>query len=270
MNPRGDSTLYIDEIHRGSNLTGPNAAARLQIELEQRLSRGSGPFTVDFSGILTVDNEAVQVLVSASRLARKKNRTLMLSHPPLSLLERITAGGNGGQFGLASETLGEMKSVFAMLPEVKRGQPIVVPASLSAIQVIRDVVVQLAWEMGFSEAAIADIELCVGEATVNAVRYGSPNGIHDRLTVRFFEENDTLVIEIQDNGPGFELHRVPEPHAEKLRENGLGIFLMQSLVDRVEFRHNGGTTVRLEKHLTSGSATTSVSCPLEISIRSVL
>jgi anti-sigma regulatory factor (Ser/Thr protein kinase) len=42
---------------------------------------------------------------------------------------------------------------------------------------------------------------------------------------------------------------VPQPSAELLRENGLGVFLMRNLMDRVTFTREDGTTVRLEKRL---------------------
>lgn len=241
--------LYIDEIQRDSELSTPEQAEDLQNVLEQRMAQGKGPFTVDFSGIHSVGPDAYAVLIRSAQFAKSRGRTLTLSHPPRLLVRKIHESDQTELFGLTSDSLADLKDETGFSDGIIGGLPIVVPASLSAIQIIRDVVVNLAREMGFSELAIADIELCVGEAAVNAVRYGSPNGVNDRLTVRFFGEADRLVVEIRDAGKGFDPNGVPQPSAELLRENGLGIFLMRNLMDRVEFTCDKGTSVRLEKLL---------------------
>ncbi|MBW3623064.1 MAG: ATP-binding protein [Armatimonadetes bacterium] len=241
--------MYIDELQRESELSTPAQADALRHALEVRLARGEGPFTVDFSGIHSVGKDACQVLVRAAKTAHDQGRTLELSHPPRQLLRMIQDSGQAERFGLTAESLAELQDEAGIPAGVRGGLPIIVPANLGAIQVIRDVVVQLAREMGFCETAIADIELSVGEAAVNAVRYGSPNGTNDRLMVRFFEEADGLVVEIRDSGTGFDPEQVPQPSAPQLRENGLGIFLMRNLMDRVVFTQEGGLTVRLEKSL---------------------
>ncbi len=248
MAPKGNQILYIDEIYEGANLSGPIAASMLQNEMEWRLAHSSGPFTLDFSGVQMIDSEVFGVLEALARQALEAGRTLILNRPPLSLLRRIHETGLNGLFCMTGETL-DQNLGLGVPAGVKEGLPIIVPANLSAIQVVREVVVAMAREMGFDEATVADIELCVGEATVNAVRYGSPNGVTDRLTVRFLDDQGTLVVEILDMGPGFELAGVPRPKAEQMRESGLGLFLMQSLMDYAVFSYPGGTKVRLEKRL---------------------
>jgi serine/threonine-protein kinase RsbW len=249
METRREKKLYLDEIQRESEVSSRGQAQALRDALGRRLSEGSGPFTVDFSGIQSVGSEAYAVLAEAAKSANLRGRTLELSHPPMQLLRRIEQAGQLGLFGLTSDSLADLEKHSDFPNGIRCGFPIVVPASLSAIQVVRDVVVQIAREMGFSETAVADIELCVGEAAVNAVRYGSPKGIHDRLTVRFFGDEGRLVVEIKDTGAGFDPDGVPHPSAELLRENGLGVFLMRNLMDRVSFTQEGGTTVRMEKYL---------------------
>jgi len=249
MESRREKILYLDEIQRESEVSSRGQAQALHNALAQRLSEGEGPFTVDFSGIQSVGAEAFAVLVEASEAAHRFGRTLDLRHPPMQLLHRIEGAGQLELFGLTSDSIADLKKEGEFPNGLRHGFPIIVPASLSAIQVIRDVVVQIARDMGFTETAIADIELCVGEAAVNAVRYGSPKGVHDRLTVRFFGDGRRLTVEIKDAGAGFDAEGVPHPSAELLRENGLGVFLMRNLMDRVTFSREGGTTVRLEKLL---------------------
>jgi serine/threonine-protein kinase RsbW len=69
--------------------------------------------------------------------------------------------------------------------------------------------------------------------------------------VRAFTTDTSLVLEVMDEGAGFDLDQClvdptsPE-HIE--REDGRGLFLMTRLVDRVEQFSDGGNVVRLTLH----------------------
>jgi len=56
-----------------------------------------------------------------------------------------------------------------------------------------------------------------------------------------------LIVEVSDNGYGFDPDSVPLPMFSGLSEGGMGIFLMRTLVDSVEFRFGAGTIVQLIK-----------------------
>jgi anti-sigma regulatory factor (Ser/Thr protein kinase) len=100
---------------------------------------------------------------------------------------------------------------------------------------------------------IADIATAAGEALANAAEHG----YRPRGTIRVdacFRER-TIEITITDDGPGFFLKGpVSADRASSLSPRGYGLFLMQALVDAIEFRNNG-KTVWLQKRLrrTDGS-----------------
>ena len=100
----------------------------------------------------------------------------------------------------------------------------------------RHAVVDFARVHGFCDRDLADIECGVGEALGNAVEHGHrPSGLL-RLRCRF--EAGTLDIEVQDRGTGFDPEAVPAPAAQS-STRGFGIYIMRSLMDRVEFRRGG-------------------------------
>jgi serine/threonine-protein kinase RsbW len=61
------------------------------------------------------------------------------------------------------------------------------------------------------------------------------------------------VLEVSDQGTGFDLEactRDPTRPENLDREDGRGLFLMRSLMDRVERYSDGGNVVRLTVHRT--------------------
>ena len=63
-----------------------------------------------------------------------------------------------------------------------------------------------------------------------------------------------LMLRVQDEGPGIDPSTLPDPLAEEnlMRENGRGVFLMRSLMDRVEFeKFSDGSAVTMKLALTN-------------------
>jgi serine/threonine-protein kinase RsbW len=59
---------------------------------------------------------------------------------------------------------------------------------------------------------------------------------------------DSISVQVSDEGKGFDPESVPNPLDEQnlLKESGRGIFLIRSMVDRVDFRiTETGTTIEM-------------------------
>jgi serine/threonine-protein kinase RsbW len=86
------------------------------------------------------------------------------------------------------------------------------------------------------------------EAVNNAIIHGNKSNPEKKVAVVCLCLPDELVITITDEGKGFKLHQVKNPLDEEnlLRSNGRGIFLMRTLMDRVEYEMGKtGATVTL-------------------------
>lgn len=92
-----------------------------------------------------------------------------------------------------------------------------------------------------------EVKVAVGEAVGNAIRHGCGLDPSRYITVRFERTAESLTVEVKDDGPGFcydeDCCEFPNP----VDCGGLGIALMHRLMDEVEIRCDGGTTVRLTK-----------------------
>jgi serine/threonine-protein kinase RsbW len=98
---------------------------------------------------------------------------------------------------------------------------------------------------------IDDLKLAVSEACTNAIEAHGAIDVDERVVVRCVEEDDRLEVLIEDRGAGFDPSSLPEhppvTDPERLNfERGLGIPLIRSLVDEVDFETSSdGTAVRL-------------------------
>ncbi len=102
-----------------------------------------------------------------------------------------------------------------------------------------------------SDEMVADLKLALTEACTNAVRHAYDGG--DGLVEITYElYADRLVVEVADDGDGFDL--APTPSAagdDELVEGGLGIAIIRALADElvISGREQGGSTLRFVKHL---------------------
>jgi serine/threonine-protein kinase RsbW len=219
---------------------------------------GEGPVLLDLEGLDSDPNELLGMIIHIALSAHSDDRPVELDHAPSSLQQRLDDLGVDDLFVLeesvSSRDLEKPDAIQDFPSGLRNGLPLVLPPELSSTVIVRDAATLLAREMGFDTMTSGDIALCVGEAAVNAVRHGSPNGDCDRLTARFFQGKHALVVELSDNGTGFEPSAVRRPIAEQMKENGLGLFLMRSLMDFVAFLYANGTTVQLIKKLGSHPA----------------
>jgi serine/threonine-protein kinase RsbW len=98
---------------------------------------------------------------------------------------------------------------------------------------------------------VDDLKLAVSEACTNAVEAHRRAGTGVPIRVLVFEMADRIEVHVIDHGGGFDpLSLPPHPRVtdpDRLNfERGLGVPLIRSLVDEVEFTRSGpGMTVRM-------------------------
>lgn len=86
------------------------------------------------------------------------------------------------------------------------------------------------------------------EAVNNAIIHGNRSEPERRVRITCEILPGWLLVMVDDEGRGFKPDKIGNPLAKEnvLRESGRGIFLMRTLMDKVEFDFGrGGTQVRL-------------------------
>jgi serine/threonine-protein kinase RsbW len=95
------------------------------------------------------------------------------------------------------------------------------------------------------------VPVALTEALSNAILYGNREDSSKNVRVRATLDERCLVLEVVDEGVGFDLEActIDPTSADNLdREDGRGLYLMRTLMDRVERFTDGGNVVRLTLH----------------------
>jgi serine/threonine-protein kinase RsbW len=123
------------------------------------------------------------------------------------------------------------------------------PAKSEYVSIARLTASVIANRIGFDVEEIEDIKVAVGEACNNAVIHG--NNLDAKFNIEFTVSEDSLKIEITDRGEGFSFEDYKEPDLENPKENGLGIFIMKTLMDDVtiDIGDGNGTKITLIKNM---------------------
>jgi serine/threonine-protein kinase RsbW len=91
------------------------------------------------------------------------------------------------------------------------------------------------------------------EAVNNGILHGNKRDPKKKVILTCEIHHREIIIHVQDEGPGVDPDKLPDPLAEEnlLRENGRGVFLMRSLMDDVKFTGiPGGSIVVMKMALT--------------------
>jgi len=105
--------------------------------------------------------------------------------------------------------------------------------------------------LGVDEDTRHWVDVAVREAVANAIKHGNAQDPGKQVHVDLFREGDDVVIQVEDEGTGFDPAQLQNPLAPEnlLKPNGRGIFYMKSFMDDIHYgpRPGGGTIVTLRK-----------------------
>lgn len=146
-------------------------------------------------------------------------------------------------------------SRFSLLVELHQS----IPSQIEAISPFIDLLMRFIRRFRSEDGSEVDIEIALREALTNAIVHGNHENAEKRVYVasRCSQDGEVLVT-IRDVGQGFDSRLVPDPTApeNRLSAHGRGIYLMQALMDEVQFEA-GGTVVKLRKQSNSSRSSQS-------------
>ena len=115
--------------------------------------------------------------------------------------------------------------------------------------------------LGMEEDTRHWVDVAVREALANAIKHGNEQNPSKQVHVDLAVEGAELVIQVEDEGVGFDPAGLGDPLAPEnlLRPNGRGIFYMRSFMDQIQYGSGpgGGTRVTLRKKITGSKADSS-------------
>jgi serine/threonine-protein kinase RsbW len=122
-------------------------------------------------------------------------------------------------------------------------------ADRKAVDPVVQSVMNVVREMKCADGKEDSIELALTEALANAVVHGAssdPTKVIE-CDVACDEQHGMLIV-VRDPGPGFDVGKIPDPCEGKniFASHGRGIYLINQLMDEVQF-HKNGTEIRMIK-----------------------
>lgn len=134
-----------------------------------------------------------------------------------------------------------------------------VEADTGMLSDVRKFVRQHSISHGFREKEIGEIELAVDEAFTNIIKHAYGGQSHNSVRIRLWFSPDHLSISLLDTGCSFNPENYIEPDIQALahrkKKGGMGVFLINKLMDDVEYKKSDdGNEIRMTKRLSSSTS----------------
>jgi serine/threonine-protein kinase RsbW len=116
-----------------------------------------------------------------------------------------------------------------------------ISSNVQNLRLVEKLIDELQFELDLSDESYGNVLVATMEATNNAIVHGNKSDPNKTVIVRFEKEENELLVNITDQGLGFDYKSVPDPTAPENVEkiNGRGIFLMERLSDEINFSDHG-------------------------------
>jgi serine/threonine-protein kinase RsbW len=130
-------------------------------------------------------------------------------------------------------------------------------ADLAQLAGIREFVAEASRSLDADEQAIRDLQLAVDEVCSNSIRHGY-GGQEGQIEVSVERLGHSIRVVVRDWGMAFDPEQIPVPDPDVPLEErslgGLGLFLVQQVMDdvRFEFNDSKGNSVTMVKRLDRG------------------
>jgi serine/threonine-protein kinase RsbW len=103
---------------------------------------------------------------------------------------------------------------------------------------------------GDRDALAFTLNLVLTEAVTNAIKYAGSHSSNHPVRIKIQFHRDELFVQVYDHGQGFDLNAVPHPDLDQPKEGGLGIFLIRTFMDSVDYRKvKDGNILEMRKKL---------------------
>ena len=121
------------------------------------------------------------------------------------------------------------------------------PAKLESLEIVRSFVLQTIKDLNITREIVPKVELVLEEVFTNIIKYAYPTGEGDVEVQCARLNTDKLCFVIQDWGNPFNplMKNNPDLSGDlfERRIGGLGIFLVRTMVDELDYRYEEGKNI---------------------------
>jgi serine/threonine-protein kinase RsbW len=124
---------------------------------------------------------------------------------------------------------------------------LVLPSESSFLALVKDVAKRMAEAAGFDESTAGKVALAVDEAAANVIEHAYHGSPDREVELRIDDRGRDFRAEVIDGGERLDREAVPRFELERFvnerRKGGLGVHLMEKIMDSVTFRRSGDLNI---------------------------
>ncbi len=116
-----------------------------------------------------------------------------------------------------------------------------IPSLAENIRIIESFIDNAKEKYHLNDDIYGNVMIAVTEAVNNAIKHGNKDDSSKNVFISLSLEEGLIKFKIQDEGNGFDYHKLPDPTSPEniSKPGGRGIFLMKNLSDEVDFKEKG-------------------------------
>jgi len=122
-----------------------------------------------------------------------------------------------------------------------------VPSETSFLGLVREVTRKMAESAGFDQGTAGRLALAVDEAATNVIEHAYAGAADREVEIRLEDRGPEFQVEVVDSGATVDPRAVPQVdlrrYVRERRTGGLGMHLMEKIMDSVTFRRSAGRNV---------------------------
>jgi serine/threonine-protein kinase RsbW len=123
-----------------------------------------------------------------------------------------------------------------------------VGCSIENLKGVRDFIRGALKDNNVTDIQISEIVLALDEMCSNLMIHAHQCNPNDLFELHIhIDKNDPVIFEIIDDGSAFDINQFSEPELGNLvhekRKGGLGIRLVKTIMDKIEYQHSSGKNV---------------------------
>jgi serine/threonine-protein kinase RsbW len=134
---------------------------------------------------------------------------------------------------------------------------VTLPSQTTFLALVREITHRMAETAGFADGTPDQLALAVDEATTNAIEHAYAGAPDREVLLQFEDRGPDFKVEVIDTGAMVDPRSVPRVdlsrYVSERRKGGLGVHLMEKIMDSVTFRRTARRNVcLLVKHKEPG------------------
>ncbi len=210
-------------------------------------------YVIDLQHVSELSPSLIVMLLELTARARRRGSEVRLVHVTGQALQDLTSFDPLGYLHLdAARALPENEASASRAPSADTSI-IELPSRTDIVYKACDFVVAAGRRMGFSENEINKIKLAVYEACLNVVEHAYHSDPTKFMRIRVREEGQRLMIEVIDQGDGFEVNNDSfdvMAAAAARQTGGMGLHIIRRSMDEVTYqrRSSEGNKLVMIKH----------------------